>query len=74
MKHLSKLTLLVLLLAGCKSTAYSWGKYEYLEIVGHSPKIPTFGEDGLHLPPGKYIIKAYKGQEVTYITYEPKDR
>jgi len=66
MKHLFNMTVLVLLLAGCKSTAYSWGKYEYLEIVGHSPKIPTFGEDGLNLPPGEYIIKAWKGEEITY--------
>lgn len=70
MKHLSKLTLLVLLLAGCGCP--KWGKYEYLEIVGHSPKIPTFGEDGLNLPPGEYIIKAWKGEEITYIRYEKR--
>ena len=72
MKHLFNMTVLVLLLAGCKCDAYSWGKYEYLEVVGYTKKIPTFGEDGLHLPPGQYIIKAYKGQEVTYIKYEPR--
>lgn len=65
-----------MLLVACKSTqkcdAYSFAEYEYIEVIGYSDKIPTFGEAEIHLPPGKYLLKAYKGDHITYIRYEKR--
>ena len=69
-------TLLLLSLLSCKSTqkcdAYSIRGYEYIQILGYTDTVPTFGETELHLPPGEYIIKAWKGEEITYIRYEQR--
>jgi len=59
------------LLSGCKSTqecdAYSIRGYEYIQVVGYTDTIPTLGEEYLHMPPGKYLIKGWKqGQEVSH--------
>ena len=69
-------TLLLLSLLSCKSTqkcdAYSIRGYDYIQILGYTDTVPTLGEDQLHLPPGEYIIKAWKGEEITYIRYEQR--
>jgi hypothetical protein len=65
-----------MLLVSCKTTekcdAYSFAEYEYIEVIGYSDKIPTLGEGEIHLPPGKYLLKAYKGDQITYIRYEER--
>lgn len=69
-------TLLLLSLLSCKSTqkcdAYSIRGYDYIQVIGYTDTVPTLGEDQLHLPPGEYIIKAWKGEEITYIRYEQR--
>jgi len=41
-------------------------------VIGYTDTVPTLGEEELHLPPGEYIIKAWKGEEITYIRYEQR--
>jgi hypothetical protein len=41
-------------------------------VIGYTDTVPTLGEEELHLPPGEYIIKAWKGEEITYIRYEKR--
>lgn len=69
-------TLLLLSLLSCKSTqkcdAYSIRGYDYIQVIGYTDTVPTLGEEELHLPPGEYIIKAWKGEEITYIRYEQR--
>ena len=69
-------TLLLLSLLSCKSTqkcdAYSIRGYDYIQVIGYTDTVPTLGEAELHLPPGEYIIKAWKGEEITYIRYEKR--
>jgi hypothetical protein len=69
-------TLLLLSLLSCKSSqkcdAYSIRGYDYIQVVGYTDTVPTLGEEELHLPPGEYIIKAWKGEEITYIRYEQR--
>jgi len=69
-------TLLLLSLLSCKSSqkcdAYSIRGYDHIQVLGYTDTVPTFGEEQLHLPPGEYIIKAWKGEEITYIRYEQK--
>lgn len=69
-------TLLLLSLLSCKSSqkcdAYSIRGYDYIQVVGYTDTVPTLGEEQLHLPPGEYIIKAWKGEEITYIRYEQR--
>lgn len=64
-----KLLLLISILASCKSSqkcdAYSIRGYDRIQVIGYTDTIPTLGADELHLPPGKYMIKAWKGDEVT---------
>jgi len=59
-------TLLLLSLLSCKSDAYSIRGYDYIQVIGYTDTVPTFGEAELHLPPGEYIIKAWKGEEIIY--------
>jgi hypothetical protein len=71
MNNMKKLALITCIcLIGCRTTekcdAYSIKGYDYIQIVDYTDIIPTYGEEELHLPPGKYIIKAWKGNEVTY--------
>lgn len=69
-------TLLLLSLLSCKSSAkcdaYSIRGYDYIQVIGYTDTVPTLGEEELHLPPGEYIIKAWKGEEITYIRYEKR--
>ena len=69
-------TLLLLSLLSCKSSqkcdAYSIQGYDHIQVLGYTDTVPTFGEEQLHLPPGEYIIKAWKGEEITYIRYEQR--
>jgi hypothetical protein len=69
-------TLLLLSLLSCKSSqkcdAYSIRGYDHIQVLGYTDTVPTFGEEQLHLPPGEYIIKAWKGEEITYIRYEQR--
>ena len=65
-----KLLLLISLLAGCKSSqqcdAYGYIKmdqYDYIQIVGYTDTIPTFGETWMQLPKGEYQVKAWKQNE-----------
>lgn len=66
----------LLLLIGCntaqKCDAYSMSQYDYIQVLGYTDIVPTFGEDQLHLPPGEYLIKAWKGEEVVYLRYEKR--
>ena len=66
----------LLLLTGCKTAqkcdAYSMSQYDYIQVLGYTDIVPTFGEDQLHLPPGDYIIKAWKGEDVVYIKMSNK--
>lgn len=68
--------LLLLSLLSCKSSqkcdAYSIRGYDYIQVVGYTDTVPTLGQEQLHLPPGEYIIKAWKGKEITYIRYEKR--
>jgi hypothetical protein len=69
-------TLLLFSLFSCKSSqkcdAYSIRGFDYIQVVGYTDTVPTFGEQEIHLPPGEYIIKAWKGEEITYIRYEQR--
>lgn len=62
--------ILVYILNSCKTTncdAYSIRDYEYIQVVGYTDTIPTLGEEYLHMPPGKYLVKGWKqGQEVSH--------
>ena len=64
---------ILLMVVSCKSSksncdAYSIKGYDYIQIVGYTDTIPTFGERELHLPPGEYLIKGWKGKNITYNT------
>ena len=70
MKTTLKLLLLVSILAGCKASekcdAYGYIKmdqYDYIQIVGYTDTIPTFGETWMQLPKGEYQVKAWKQNE-----------
>ena len=63
----------LLLLTGCKTAQKcSMSQYDYIQVLGYTDIVPTFGEDEIHLPPGEYIIKAWKGDEVVYLRYEKR--
>jgi hypothetical protein len=68
--------LLLLSLFSCKTAqkcdAYSIQGYDHIQVLGYTDIVPTFGEGKLNLPPGEYIIKAWKGEEITYIRYEKR--
>lgn len=70
MKTTLKLLLLVSILAGCKSSkqcdAYGYIKmdqYDYIQVIGYTDTIPTFGETWMQLPKGEYQVKAWKENE-----------
>ncbi len=69
-------TLLLLSLLSCKSSqkcdAYSIRGYDYIQVIGYTDTVPTLGEEEIHLPPGEYIIKAWKEEKITYIRYEKR--
>jgi hypothetical protein len=53
-------------LTGCKSTqkcdaygAISVKGYDYVQVVGLTDTVPTFGEELLHLPQGEYEVKMW---------------
>lgn len=65
-----KLLLLISLLAGCKSLqqcdAYGYiqmDQYDYIQVIGYTDTIPTFGETWIQLPKGEYQVKAWKENE-----------
>jgi len=72
MKFLFK-SVIVLLLASCHSTkkceAYGYrylGDYEYIQVVGYTDTVPTYGSPFIHLPKGEYDVKAWSnGEEIT---------
>jgi len=55
-------------LSGCKVAkrcdAYSIRGYEYIQVVGYTDTVPTLGEEYLHMPPGKYLVKGWKQGQV----------
>jgi len=70
MADILKLLLLVSILAGCKSSqqcdAYGYIKldqYDYIQVVGYTDTVPTFGETWMQLPKGKYQVKAWKDKQ-----------
>ena len=70
MADILKLLLLISLLAGCKSSqqcdAYGYIKmdqYDYIQVIGYTDTIPTFGETWMQLPKGEYQVKAWKQNE-----------
>jgi hypothetical protein len=70
MKTTLKILLLVSILAGCKSSqkcdAYGYIKmdqYDYIQVIGYTDTIPTFGETWMQLPKGEYKVKAWKDKE-----------
>jgi hypothetical protein len=67
MGDILKLLLLISILTGCKSSqqcdAYGYIKmeqYDYIQVVGYTDTIPTFGETWMQLPKGEYQVKAWK--------------
>ena len=70
MADILKLLLLISILAGCKTSercdAYGYiqiDKYDYIQIVGYTDTMPTFGEKWIQLPKGEYQVKAWKKNE-----------
>ena len=70
MKTTLKLLMLVSILAGCKSSqqcdAYGYinmDQYDYIQVIGYTDTIPTFGETWMQLPKGEYQVKAWKENE-----------
>lgn len=58
--------LVVGLATGCKSAqkcdaygAISVKGYNYVQVVGLTDTVPTFGEELLHLPQGEYEVKMW---------------
>ena len=65
-----KLLLLIIILIGCKTSkkcdAYGYiqmDQYDYIQIIGYTDTIPTFGETWMQLPKGEYKVKAWKKNE-----------
>lgn len=57
-------------LTGCKSTqkcdaygAISVKGYDYVQVVGLTDTVPTFGEELLHLPQGEYEVKMWSKKD-----------
>jgi hypothetical protein len=70
MADILKLLLLVSILTGCKSSqkcdAYGYIKlnqYDYIQVVGYTDTVPTFGETWMQLPKGEYQVKAWKDKQ-----------
>ncbi len=70
MGDILKSLLLISILTGCKSSqkcdAYGYikmEKYDYIQVVGYTDTIPTFGETWIQLPKGEYQVKAWKKNE-----------
>ena len=38
-------------------------QYDYIQVVGYTDTIPTFGETWMQLPKGEYQVKAWKDKE-----------
>jgi hypothetical protein len=38
-------------------------KYDYIQVVGYTDTIPTFGETWMQLPKGEYQVKAWKEKQ-----------
>lgn len=73
MKYPFKMAVL-LLLASCHTSkkncdAYGYryvGDYEYIQVVGYTDTVPTYGSPFIHLPKGEYRVKAWSnGEEIT---------
>jgi hypothetical protein len=70
MADILKLILLISILAGCKTSerceAYGYiemNNYDYIQVIGYTDTVPTFGNTWLHLPKGNYKVRAWKQQE-----------
>lgn len=70
MADILKLILLISILAGCKTSerceAYGYIKmdqYDYIQVVGYTDTVPTFGETWMQLPKGEYQVKAWKDKQ-----------
>jgi hypothetical protein len=70
MVDILKLLFLISILTGCKSSqqcdAYGYIKlnqYDYIQVVGYTDTIPTFGETWMQLPKGEYQVKAWKEKQ-----------
>jgi hypothetical protein len=69
MRHLFNLAV-VMLLASCKSSqkcdAYGYievGRYDYIQVIGYTDTVPTYGTSFIQLPKGEYKLKAWKDKE-----------
>jgi len=56
--------------SGCKSTqkcdaygAVNVKGYEYVQVIGFTDTVPTFGEELLHLPQGEYEVKMWSERD-----------
>ena len=70
MADILKLLLLISILAGCKTSercdAYGYiqmNNYDYIQVIGYTDTVPTFGNSWLHLPKGEYQVRAWKDKE-----------
>jgi hypothetical protein len=70
MADILKLILLISILAGCKSSqkcdAYGYievGRYDYIQVIGYTDTVPTYGNSFIQLPKGEYDLKVWKDKE-----------
>lgn len=70
MADILKLILLISILAGCKTSercdAYGYiqlNNYDYIQVIGYTDTVPTLGNSWIHLPKGKYKVRAWKDKE-----------